>query len=223
MDALSGLYSLTGVSDPLHLGIGVLVALVLGGGFAMLILEVGRILLEYSGRGATAQAPPVQKVIHKPTPPPTPKAPEAAPYEAEKQIIEAPPETVEVVKQPAAPIVDVVKRTLKDSMLTMEKKYRLNAITLATSDGLVIASTLSEPDQEAAVYSSKFNELYRDSPADQYTVYGKDVYLYLTESSGNKVIGIAHRPVMLANEEITGLQEDTRKIIDKFAPGIKKH
>ena len=126
------------------------------------------------------------------------------------------------MKQPPAPPVEVVKRTLKDSINTMEKKYRLNAITLATTDGLVIASTLSEPDREAAVYSGKFNELYKGNPADHYTVDGNDVYLYSAESSGNKVIGIARRPVMLSDEEITGLRDDTRKIIDKFAPGVKK-
>ncbi|WP_424358317.1 hypothetical protein [Methanocella sp. MCL-LM] len=209
MDVLSRLYDLTGTSDPAQLAITTLIALVLAGGLASLLLEAVRILKEYSGRETPAAAP---APAGKPVP-----QPRAAPKEkpAEKAPVIAP-------EKPAAPAIEVVKGTMKESIEALEKKYRLNAVTLSTVDGLVIASTINDPDEEAAVWSGKFNELNKEKPGNYYAITDKGIHLYSAESAGNKVIGVARRTVALEQGEVTGLQDDTRKIVDKFAPAVKK-
>lgn len=211
MDALSSLYGLTGTSDPAHLGAGILIAFVLAGGLAALMLESVRIVREYSGPEVSygaGPAKPASKQAVKPVAKPAEKAVVAAPSKAPEK--------------PVTPAIDVVKGSLKESIDALEKKYRLNAITLATADGLVIASTINDPDEEAAVYSGKFNELHKDKPGSYYALADKGIYMYSTESAGNRIIGIARRPSAPEQAEITGLQDDTRKIVDKFAPAVKK-
>jgi len=215
MDALSGLYGLTGTSDPASLAVSVLIALVLAGGLASLVLEVGRIAREYSGKPDVSYGLPPTAL------PPIPQRKTVKPADApkEKPVEKALPKAPE---KPAVPAVEVVKSTLKESVEALEKKYRLNAITLATVDGLVIASTIKEPEEEAAVWSGKFNELNKQKPGNYHSVADKGVYLYMAESTGNKVIGVARRSSALEQAEVTSLQDDTRMIIDKFAPAVKK-
>ncbi|WP_048198414.1 hypothetical protein [Methanocella arvoryzae] len=208
MDILSRLYDLTGTSDPAQLAVTTLIALVLAGGLAALILEAVRIVKEYSR----------QEVPHA-APAPEPK-PEKAPEAPGEKPAEKPP--AKAPEKPAVPGIEVVKGTVKESMEALEKKYRLNAVTLATADGLVIASTINDPDEEAAVWSGRFNEMHKEKPGSYYPVADKGVYLYSTESAGNKVIGVARRTVALEQDEIKGLQDDTKKIVDKFAPAVRK-
>lgn len=214
MDALSGLYGLTGASDPAHFAVSVLIALVLAGGLAALVLEVGRIVREYSGP-EVSYGKQEAVVVPRPEPKVTVKPPVEAPKEK-------PAENAPVKAEVAVPAIDVVKGTLKESIDALEKKYRLNAITLATTDGLVIASTINDAEEEAAVWSGKFSELSKEKPATYYSLADKGIYLYSAESGSNKVIGIARRPSALEQPEIAGLQSDTRKIVDKFAPAAKK-
>lgn len=205
MDVLSRLYDLTGTSDPAQLAITTLIALVLAGGLASLLLEAVRIIKEYSGREAPAVAPaPASKPVPQSRAAPKEKPAEKAP------------------EKPATPAIEVVKGTMKESIEALEKKYRLNAVTLSTVDGLVIASTINDPDEEAAVWSGKFNELNKEKPGNYYAITDKGIHLYSAESADNKVIGVARRTVALEQGEITGLQDDTRKIVDKFAPAVKK-
>ena len=206
MDALSGLYGLTGTSDPASLAVSVLIALVLAGGLASLVLEAGRIVREYSG------GPDVTYGLPSSALPPIPQRKTVKPVETPK----------EKLVEKALPTIEVVKTTLKESIEALEKKYRLNAITLATIDGLVIASTINDPEEEAAVWSGKFNELNKQKPSNYQSFADKGVYLYLAESTGNKVIGVARRPSALEQAEVTNLQHDTQMIIDRFAPAVKK-
>lgn len=224
MDALSGLYGFTGASDPTHLAVSVLIAFVLAGGLASLVLEVGRIAREYSGSPEVSYGRPAATPVTTPvaTPKQAPKQAPKAPEKAPEKPAAAVPPKVEPLKPPVTPLIDVVKGTLKESVEALEKKYRLNAITLATADGLVIASTIKDPDEEAAVYSGKFNELQKEKEGKYYSLTDKGIYLYSAESSGNKVIGIARRTSALEQVEVAGLQDDTRKIVDKFAPSAKK-
>lgn len=222
MDALSSLYGLTGTSDPAHLAVSVIIAFVLAGGLASVLLETVRIVREYSapatpaGMPAPAAQPAAKpmaaKAVEVPKEKPLVKVPVKAPVKAPEKAAE----------KPSVPAIDVVKGSLKESIEVLEKKYRLNAVTLATVDGLVIASTINDPDEEAAVWSGKFNELNKDKPGNYYGMADKGVYLYSAESAGNKVIGVARRTSALEQGEIAGLQEDTRKIVDKFAPAVKK-
>lgn len=176
-----------------------LVAVVLAVSIVYLALELYRIYGEYTGKEAPAGKPAE-------TPPP---------MEVMKALAPEAPKT-------AVPAIDVVKGSLSESMMALTQKYRLESITLASQDGLVIASTGKAPEQDAAVYSGLFQELYKVKHDPYYYVESKEVSLYSVEGGAQNVIGVAHRKGALAPEEVKAIREDTRKVIDRFAAGGRK-
>jgi hypothetical protein len=197
MDIADSLYGFFGTSDPATLLLDLLVAVVLAVSIVYLALELYRIYGEYAGKaapaGKPAAAPPPMEVM---------KAPEAP--------------------KAAVPAIDVVKGSLSESMMTLTQKYRLESLTVASQDGLVIASTSKVPDQDAAVYSGLFQELYKVKHEPYYYVESKEVSLYSVEGGAQNVIGVAHRKGALAPDEVKAIREDTRKVIDRFAAGGRK-
>ncbi len=193
MDIASSVYGFFGTSDPGTLLLDLLVAAMLAVSIVYLALELYRIYGEYAGKEApvsvVAAAPPVEAV----------KAPEA-------------PKVV-------VPAIEVVKGTLQESMMTLTQKYRLESLTLASQDGLVIASTGKAPEQDAAVYSGLFQELYRVKHEPYFYVESKDVSLYSIEGGAQNVVGVAHRKGALAPDEAKAIRDDSRRVIDRFAAG----
>ncbi|HTX44274.1 MAG TPA: hypothetical protein VMC61_06050 [Methanocella sp.] len=194
MDIVDSLYGFFSTSDPATLLLELLVAVVLAVSLVYLALELYRIYREYAGKEAPAPA------VSAPPPMEAMKAPEA-------------PKAV-------VPSIDVVKGSLSESMMTLTQKYRLESLTLASQDGLVIASTGKAPDQDAAVYSGLFQELYKVKHEPYYYVESKEVSLYALE--GGSGVGVAHRKGAFSPEEIKAIREDTRKVIDRFAAGGRK-
>lgn len=199
MDILDSVYGFFGTGDPMILILDLVVAIILAASVAFLAIELVRIYREYSRKEAPA-APekPALKEEKKPAP------------------VQKPPEA------PRVPDIDVLKGSMADSMKTMAGKYRLVSVTLATMDGLVIASTTSSPEQDAAIYSGLYKELYKVKQEPYYYVDSKDVSLYAVESGPSKVIGVAHRKGVMLPEESNSIREDTKKIVDRFALGGKK-
>jgi hypothetical protein len=196
MDIADSLYGFFGTSDPATLLLDLLVAVVLAVSIVYLALELYRIYGEYTGKEAPApEAPPPMEVMKAPAP----EAPKAA-----------------------VPAIDVVKGSLSESMMTLTQKYRLESLTVASQDGLVIASTGKVPDQDAAVYSGLFQELYKVKHEPYYYVESKEVSLYSVEGGAQNVIGVAHKKGALAPDEVKAIREDTRKVIDRFAAGGRK-
>ncbi|HTY90512.1 MAG TPA: hypothetical protein VMC84_04985 [Methanocella sp.] len=205
MDIADGLYGFFGASDPATLLLDFLVAAVLAVSIAYLALELYRIYREY----ARKEVPATVKETPKPeAAKPAAKPPMPGPMEAMKTPVSG---KVEI------PAIDVVKGSLSESMVTLTQKYRLNSLTLASRDGLVIASTSKTPDQDAAVYSGLFQELYNVKQEPYYYVEARGVGLYSVESGAQKVIGIAGRKGGLAPEEVRAIREDTKKVVDRFA------
>ncbi len=201
MDTMGGLYEFFGTGDPAMLALDLLVSVILAIAAVCLLLELVRIYTEYS-RKAPAQATEKPAPAVKAEPKPEPK-PEARP--AEK-----------------VPEVDVLKATLPDSMKALADKFKLESLTLATQDGLVIASTSSTAEQDAAVYSGLFQELFKVKQEPYYYVESKDVSLYYVESGAARVIGVARRKAQLTADEQRAIRDDTKKVVDKFAAGGKK-
>jgi hypothetical protein len=204
MDIADGLYGFFGTSDPATLLLDLLVAAVLAVAVVYLALELYRIYLEYTRK----EAPVPAKEAVKP--------------EAAKPVFKPPmPAPMEAMKAPVVdiPAIDVVKGSLSESMVTLTQKYKLGSVTLASQDGLVIASTSKTPDQDAAVYSGLFQELYKVKQDTYYYVETKGVGLYSVESGAQKVIGVANRKGGLAPEEVRAIREDTKKVIERFAAG----
>lgn len=201
MDALGGLYSFFGTTDPAMLALDLLVAAILSISIAFLLLELIRIYTEY-----------------------TRKVPLEAYEKPGEKVEEKPPVPVKVEPKPAEkiPDIEVLKATLPDSMKALAEKYRLDSITLASQDGLVIASTSSTAEQDAAVYSGLFQELFKVKQETYYFVESKDVSLYYVESGAAKVIGVARRRTQLMAEEQKLIRSDTKKVVDKFAASGNK-
>jgi hypothetical protein len=170
-----------------------LVAVVLAISIVYLALELYRIYGEYAGK----------------------KAPAGKPATAPLEVMKAPE-----APKPVVPAIDVVKGSLSESMMTLTQKYRLESLTLASQDGLVIASTGKASEQDAAVYSGLFQELYKVKHEHYYYVESKEVSLYSVE--GGSVIGVAYRKGALAPDEVNAIRGDTRKVIDRFAAGGQK-
>jgi hypothetical protein len=204
MDNLGGLYDFFGTADPAMLALDLLVAAIFAIAVVYLLLELFRIYTEYSRKvPPQAYEKPREKAEEKPAvaAKPEPK-PEVKPIEK-------------------IPDVDVLKATLPDSMKSLAEKFKLESLTLATQDGLVIASTSNTADQDAAVYSGLFQELFKVKQEPYYYVESKDVSLYYVESGAAKVIGVARRRSQLTADEQKAIRDDTMKVVYKFASGKK--
>ena len=221
MDTLEGLYSFFGTSDPAMLALDLVVAAIFSIAIVCLLLELIRIFREYSRKvPAQAYEKPQQKAEEKPVasvakvePKPETKVEPMPVTRVEPKVEQKPVEKV--------PDIDVLKAALPDSMRAITDKYNLESLTLSTQDGLVIASTSSTADQDAAVYSGLFQELFKVKQEPYYYIESKDVSLYYVESSTVKVVGVARRKAQLNAEEQKLIRDDTKKVVDKFASGKK--
>lgn len=214
MDFTDSLNSIFGVSEPLYLAIAGLVALLLAGALSSTVLEVARICREYA-----APAPPraMPKAEAKSAPAPRETEPPKVEITSLGHIA-----AQQLAQTLAAPPVDVVKDSLTDSMKAITSKYGLDWLTIASTDGLVIASTSSTPDEDAAVYSNIYLELFRTRPEPYLEVSNKDIHLLLVESCGEKVIGVARKAGAMTQGEAAAIRDDSRKIIEHFVLGGRK-
>jgi|GEM_PF-6626143 len=202
MDIADGLYGFFGTNDPSTFIVDILVAVVLAVSIVYLALETYRVYAEYTRKEAPrALEGPAPMEVRRPA------------------VVEMPKPEKKTVEIPA---IDVVKGSLQESMVTLTQKYRLDSVTLASQDGLVIASTGKAPEQDAAVYSGLFQELYKVKQEPYYYVESKDVSLYSVESGSSRVIGVAHRKGAMPPEELKAIREDTKSVVDKFAAMTKK-
>jgi hypothetical protein len=203
MDFMGDLYGALGVSEPLYLLISALVALLLAFSLAFAALEAIRINREYSAVAKPQE--PAARPAAAPAPEPAEKPPE--PGEEPK---------ADITKPPA---IDVVKPTLPESIKAMAGKYGLDSVTFASFDGLVIASSSKTPDEDAAVYSNLFHELYRTRPGPYYHISNKDIHLLLAESGSHRFIVVARKPGQMPGDEASGVRDDSGKIVEKFSGG----
>jgi hypothetical protein len=227
MDLTGSLYSIFGVSEPLYLAITGLVALLLAGSLSATVLEAARVYREY-----TAPVPPRKRPETEAKPSPAPEKAEPGKVyitglghkSAQQPAPSARPVPLAQPAQPVSPTVppvDVVKGNLPDSMKAITARYGLDWLTIASGDGLVIASTSNTPDEDAAVYSNLFHELYRTRPEPYFNVSNKDIHLLLVESGSHKVIDVVKKIGPMTQNEATGIREDSRRIVERFVWGGK--
>ncbi len=217
MDLTGSLNSIFGVSEPLYLALAGLVALLLAGSLSATVLEAARIYREY-----TAPVPPRTKPKAEEKPGPAPGKVDITKLgDLAAQQAAQPAQPVPAIS-PAVPPVEVVKDNLPDSMKSITAKYGLDWLTIASGDGLVIASTSNTPDEDAAVYSNLFHELYRTRPEPYFNVSNKDIHLLLVESGSHKVIDVAKKIGPMTQDEAAGIRDDSRKIIERFVWGSVK-
>jgi hypothetical protein len=225
MDLTGSLNSIFGVSEPLYLAIAGLVALLLAGSLSATVLEAARVYREY-----TAPVPPRKKPASKVKPVPAPAPAKAEPEKlditrlghiAAQKPAPGPAKSAPSIPS-TVPKIDVVMDNLPDSMHAITIKYALDWLTIATVDGLVIASTSSTPEEDAAVYSNLFHELYRTRPEPYFNVANKDIHLLLVDTGSQKLIDVAKKAGVMTTDEAAGIREDSWKIVERFVWGGKK-
>jgi hypothetical protein len=225
MDLTGSLYSIFGVSEPLYLAIAGLVALLLAGSLSATVLEAARVYREYTAPVPARTRPETEeKPLTSPEKPETGKVDitrlgDLAAQQSAKRA--QPPELMTQIPS-TIPQAEVVMGNLPDSMTAITVKYGLDWLTIASGDGLVVASTSNTPDEDAAVYSNLFHELYRSRPEPYFNVANKDIHLLLVESGPHKVIDVVRKAGRMTEDEAAGIREDSRKIVERFVWGVKK-
>jgi hypothetical protein len=118
---------------------------------------------------------------------------------------------LEAVGKPAVPAeTEDYKnaRSLQEYLSAIGEKYRLTSLTLATTDGLIIGSTKTDAQEEAATYSY----LYAQGNLPE----GGGVELIGIDHHGETVVGIARPSEHLSTELMSALEQDTRDALRQW-------
>lgn len=115
------------------------------------------------------------------------------------------------MQQPAAatplPEVDLVNcGDIQESLRALVKKYSLDSFTIATSDGLVFASSGGETAQEDAAAFSRHAEI-RESVG---------VALFGITHSGSELTGIIRSKGIITGEIQKRIESDTKDILNRW-------
>lgn len=106
------------------------------------------------------------------------------------------------------PDVDLLEncQDFQQSLLALANKYSLDSFTIATSDGLVFASSGGSTAQEdAAIYSWKYDG---KEPAG--------MALFSLNHKGSKLMGIVRSQEIITGEKQKCIESDTKDILTKW-------
>jgi hypothetical protein len=106
------------------------------------------------------------------------------------------------------PDVDLLDncRDFQQSLLALAGKYSLDSFTIATSDGLVFASSGGSTAQEdAAIYSRKYDG---DEP--------EGIALFSLNHKGSELRGIIRSQKVITRETQKCIEHDTKDILNKW-------
>jgi len=96
-------------------------------------------------------------------------------------------------------------KSIEQNLIELFKHYSLNSFTMATSDGLVISSTDSDPDEDAANYSYLYLQGKQPESAN--------VRLIGVPHKGGTVIGIIKSDDDLSEKDLVLIERDIRYIL----------
>ncbi|MBN1431325.1 MAG: hypothetical protein JW931_00970 [Methanomicrobiaceae archaeon] len=97
--------------------------------------------------------------------------------------------------------------SIRDNLLALFERYKLNSFTMSTSDGLVISSTDPNPEEEAAKYSYLYQqEKQPDVP---------NIRLIGVPYKGGTVVGIVKADDELSEKELEFIERDINFILRK--------
>ncbi|MDD4566281.1 MAG: hypothetical protein PHU37_00100 [Methanoculleus chikugoensis] len=116
--------------------------------------------------------------------------------------------TEPVSTPPPKPIEPAKMGSLEETLGAISEKYSLASLTLATADGLLIGSTKSGSEDEAARYS----HLYAQGRLHD----EEGVELLGVSYRGETVVGIAHPSEHLSGEQTNALEHDIRETLQHW-------
>lgn len=101
------------------------------------------------------------------------------------------------------------KTTIAQSLNALAKKYRVEQITLATVDGLLLASSRDEGAvHDAATYSQVFT-------ADPQSK-NPDILVFSVEHKGSTIIGSVRKKTVMSSEIKQQMKDDTKDILNRW-------
>lgn len=98
--------------------------------------------------------------------------------------------------------------SLQEHLAAIAEKYSLTSFTLATTDGLVIGSTRSDPQKEAAEWSYLYQQGERPE--------NEDVRLIGVPHKGETVIGIARPVRKVSSDALPVLEQDVGEALRRW-------
>ena len=99
------------------------------------------------------------------------------------------------------------KKNISESLAALAERFSLDEVTLATSDGLLLASSTKVPAAEAI---AKYSEMY----ADNLRPWPPGILLFGLEHKGSSLVGIAKSRDLLAQEADPDLLRETKDILN---------
>lgn len=97
--------------------------------------------------------------------------------------------------------------SIRENLLALFDRYKLNSFTMSTSDGLVISSTDPNPEEEAAKYSYLYQQ------GEQPDV--PNIRLIGVPYKGGTVVGIVKADDELSEKELEFIERDINFILKK--------
>jgi hypothetical protein len=130
-----------------------------------------------------------------------------------------PEKTTRVVPSPPVPAIgelvrpsaagDVVNtRDLNASVHAIAQKYGIDAVTLATRDGLVVAGSGTDAQDDAATYSHMYTT--GENPAEQ------GVQLFGIPRPGQELVGIVRAQQQIPESRMKEIEDDVKKVLDRW-------
>lgn len=128
-------------------------------------------------------------------------------------------------RAPSVKAIDVTSaKDIDEAMVLVQEKYGISAITLANTEGLVISSTCSSPEEDAAhaafLYDSISVGKYRLSEGLRYVeIAGKEMkYLLIAPYDDSKIIALARSENKLDSDALEMLAEDLKASLNIIFP-----
>ena len=98
--------------------------------------------------------------------------------------------------------------SMAESIQALAGKYGLEAFTLATRDGLVVASSSSSSQEDAATYSHLFTK--GENPSDPH------VQLFGILHRGSSLVGIIKSNQTISESGMKSIEDDVKVILDRW-------
>jgi hypothetical protein len=145
---------------------------------------------DFDFRTAIGRAP-VHAPVHVPAPSPAPAGKAAAP--------------------PQRTGISVVEgcSTITECLDALVRKFSLESFTLATSDGLVFASS---GGGNAPADAAKYSEIFFNDPLSE----TPGVFLFGLDHSGSRLVGVIRTPHEISREIQDAMEKDTKDILNRW-------
>ncbi|MDY6864777.1 MAG: hypothetical protein SVY15_02220 [Halobacteriota archaeon] len=110
--------------------------------------------------------------------------------------------------------IDVVDTEgIPESMGALTRKYSLESITLASEDGILIASSSDRGEEEAAEFSFMFHETQKIRSTSFISLVEVGMYIYSIDSRDGSILCVIRSENILEKNRVMKIAEDAKAIL----------